>query len=119
MIVNVIEFRTAWIVIQYDDQDGFIQRRWVPRCLITTTSKGEVNLPQQVISAGMEYSNVDLPGVLGQSLRIQQLQDRLRREGLWMADDYRRGNKVVADHVQRLQGLNTTAVLNVAALRRK
>src|SRR3990167_2883557 len=98
MNVTIIEILPDRSTIEYVDNDGYVQRRVIPQGLFTLTRKGPVNLPDEVIWLGMEYSNVDLTSVLGEELpaiRVRDLEDQLRRAGLWTQQDYQRKPGIV------------------------
>ena len=117
MNVTIIEILPDRSTIEYVDNDGYVQRRVIPQGLFTLTRKGPVNLPDEVIWLGMEYSNVDLTSVLGEELpaiRVRDLEDQLRRAGLWTQQDYQRKPGIVNGVWQRNRGVDTTIILNAA-----
>lgn len=117
MDVTLIEFTDDWVVAEYTDSDGLIQRRWIPRTLVHTVSKGPARVPRAVMLAGLEYSDVDLVEALGPELPAidtKVLQDRMRRAGLWTRDDYAKGSRIIAGITQRLRGTDVATVTNAA-----
>lgn len=120
MQVTVVEVLPDHSIIEYEDADGYIQRRIIHQGLMRIIKKGPANLPDDVLSLGMEYSNVDLVQALGEELppiRVQELQDRLRRAGLWTQKDYEANLSAVNGVWQRLRGVDATLISN-AALRK-
>lgn len=116
MIVNCIEFYRDWVVVEYEDS-GLIQRRILPRLVVETNSKGATRVPDEVVSQGLEYSNVDLPGAMGltlPALSIVALQDKLRRHGLWRKQDYKTKSSVIAGVLASTRGLDLATVTNAA-----
>jgi hypothetical protein len=116
MIVNVVEIGSLWAIVQYEEA-GFIQRKSIPRSLLSMSSKGEARLPKQVVNASPDYSDVDLIAGLGKELppiRVDVLQDALRRVGVWTRQDYRTKPQVVAGVIARLRGLDVATVSNAA-----
>lgn len=116
MDVNLIEFTDEWVAAQYEE-NGLLHRRWVPRSLVSTATKGPARIPRAVILAGLEFSDVDLVEALGPELPAIDtavLQDRLRRDGLWTKDDYAKGSRIIAGIVQRMRGADVATVINAA-----
>ena len=94
MDITLIEFTDEWVVAEYEE-DGLVQRRWIPRTLVHTATKGPARVPRAVVNAGLDYSDVDLVEALGPELPAIDtavLQDRMRREGLWTKGDYAKGS---------------------------
>jgi hypothetical protein len=116
MDVNCIAFHDNWVTIEYEES-GLIQRRLVPRLLIDTNRKGVTRVPDEVVQQGLEYSDVDLPAALGQTLpavMVLALQDDFRRRGLWRKQDYKTKSSVVAGVLARVRGLDLATVTNAA-----
>lgn len=117
MQVNVIEVLPKYSLVEYDDIEGYIQRRLIPQGLYRISRRGPAFIPDEVLMMSMDYSNVDLVSVLGEELtpiRVRDLQDALRRAGLWTQKDYNEKSNVVSGVWQRLRGVDVTAILNAA-----
>jgi len=114
--VNLIEFTNDWVAAEYE-MGGLIHRCWIPRSLVNTARKGAARIPEAVIHAGLEYSDVDLVEALGPELpaiSTKHLQDRLRRAGLWTREDYTKGSKIITGIVQKLRGADVATVVDAA-----
>lgn len=117
MNVVVVEVLPDKSVVEFTDDDGYIQRRVIPQGLFAISRKGPVAIPDEVVMLGLEYSNVDLVSTLGEELphvRVRDLEDRLRRAGLWTRQDYVDKPGVVSGVWQGVRGADTTTILNAA-----
>ncbi len=121
---TVVEVRPKWVLVEYEKPmpDGtpgkiYLQRKLVPWELFPVAVKGPTRIRADVVARGIEYSNVDLVAVLGEELpaiKVRDLEDALRRDGLWVRDDYRRQTQIVAGTLQRLRGLDVGSIVNAA-----
>jgi len=119
MDVNCVDFYDNWVTVEYEDC-GLIQRRLLPRLLVDTNRKGVTRVPDEVVRQGLEYSDVDLPAALGETLpavAVLALQDQLRRLGMWRKQDYKTKSSVVAGVLARMRGLDLATVTNAAMKR--
>jgi len=115
--VTLVDISDNWVVLQYEDEEGFIQCKSIPRKLCGIVMRGPATVLSDVLNIGVDYSDVDLPLALGDKLgviRVRQLQDALRREGIWRKEDYRTKSKVVFGVWQKLLGVDTATILNAA-----
>lgn len=118
-IIDVQEFVT---IVEYITEESLLVRKVIPRVLLPDIHlKGPANLPNGILQQGMEYSNIDLELFLGkfvQTVRIRDLEQALRRAGLWTREDYRSNPEVVERTVKTMRGtvreLDTATVLNAA-----
>jgi hypothetical protein len=104
---------SQWAVVEYTEK-GMLQRKIIPRAFVGDVKGGTVALSQDVLNAGLEYADVELPQVLPDlPLEVStRLQDALRRRGIWTQRDYRNKSKVVAEVLSRLQCIDLATVLN-------
>lgn len=117
MQVTVIDVYTNYTVVEYEDHDGYIQRRKIPQGLHNLYKRGPASVSDEIVAMSMEYSSVDLVAVLGEqfpAIRVRDLQDRLRRAGLWTQKDYLEHPDAVSGVWQRMRGADTTRILNAA-----
>lgn len=122
MQVTVLKMHSVKYAVIEFEQNGFIQRRYIPRALLSTGArKGPTIIPAGWIKVfGMEYSNVDLPYVLGNkgydTVQLSKLQDNLRRAGLWHSEDYLKHPNLVTNTLRgaRIDNIDPTIVLNAA-----
>lgn len=115
--VNVIDVYPDHSLIEFEDQYGFIQRRLIPQGLQQIVKRGPAILPDDVVALGLEYSNVDLIAVLGEELppiRVRDLEDQLRRAGLWTQQDYKDKSNAISGVWQRIRGMDVTTIANAA-----
>jgi len=116
LIINVLK---EWVLVEYDDDNGHVQRKLIPWSVFPHSKKGSGRIQARLLSMGIEYSNVDLPSRLGDELptiRVCDLQDALRREGLWSQEDYRSNPQKVSGVLQRLRGADTASIIKAASL---
>lgn len=117
VIVSLVDISDKWVVLQYEDDEGFIQRKSIPRKVCNIVTREPATISDDVLNIGVEYSDVDLPLNLGDMLgviRVRQLQDELRRAGIWRKEDYRTKPKVVFGVWQKLLGVDVTTILNAS-----
>lgn len=117
MNVNVIEILPQYSVVEFTDELGFIQRRILPQGLHPLSTRGPATISEEVLWMGLEYSNVDLVSVLGEvlpAIRVRDLEDRLRRAGLWTQQDYQTHSDVVNGVWQKTRGVDVTRIVNAA-----
>lgn len=108
---------SKWVLVQYDDEHGHLQRKYIPWSVFPVSLKGSHRIGTQMLDMGMEASDVDLVSRLGESFAVvstRDLQDTLRREGLWSREDYRRNPQTVASVLRRLHGMDVTTIINAA-----
>lgn len=116
MRVKVIEIKPFWTTIEFEE-DGFLQRRQLPTALCDIKKRGPIDLPSRFIEMGTLYGEVDLVALLGEELpviRVVELQDRLRRLGLWTRQDYEKNPQVVRSVLQRLLGASVASIVKAA-----
>lgn len=116
MQVKILEFQNFTVLIEFEDIQG-LQRSYIPRDLIKTSVKGPINLDEGIIKKGIPYSDVDLESSLGVELpaiSVRDLEQALRKAGLWTRSDYQSNPKVVENVVTRFRRLDVTTILNVA-----
>ena len=124
VIVQVVEVRPHWILVQYEEElpEGeldkkYIQRKLIPWAVFPVARKGAARIQRRTLEMGLEYSNVDLRIGLGGSLpaiRICDVEDALRRLGLWSQQDYRNHPRKVAGVLQRLRKVDVSVIMNAA-----
>lgn len=120
MNVTVKLFKGNLAAVEYADQQGMLQRKWIPRQFLDTSKKGPATLSEDVLIYGIEYSTVHLTELLGEYVgltSIATLQNELRKAGLWLREDYRQNPQLVDIVVRRMRlgrELDTTTVLNAA-----
>lgn len=117
MDVQVIEVQASYAVVEYEDHLGLIQRRMVPQGLMGLFTRGPATVPDEFIGVSMDYSNVDLVATLGDvipAIQVRDLQDKLRRAGLWTQKDYLERSEAVNGVWQRVRGVDATRILNAA-----
>lgn len=117
MKVKIIDIFDSTILVEYE-QKKLVQRKLVSRELYPTSLKNVVeNIPDDIIKSGMEYSDVDLVEALGKivnDIQITNLQDSLRRIGLWKREDYQKNYRLVNYVVRQFKGIDATTILNAA-----
>lgn len=119
--VEVVQITPGWVTVQYED-GGYLERKMIPWEAFPCSEKGPARIRQETLAMGMDYSDVYLEDCLGKELppiRVRDVQDALRRGGLWRREDYRNSSQIVAGVVQRLRGADTTRIVNAALSRPK
>ena len=117
MNVTVIDVYPGHSLVEYEDADGFLQRRSIPQELRHITTRGPASMPDEIVAMGLEHSNVDLVAALGDELppiRVRDLEDKLRRAGLWTQQDYQEKSNAISGVWQRLRGVDVTTIMNAA-----
>lgn len=116
--VTIVGITKNWTIVQYVDDQGYVQRRYIPKELLPVTVKGPATLSRRLLLLGMDYSNVDLTVALGEqlpSIAVRDLQDALRHEGLWTAQDYKSNPGAIEGVIKRMLGrLCVNVVVNAA-----
>jgi hypothetical protein len=114
--IKIIAITAEWVTVEYEE-DGYLERKLVPWRAFPVSVKGAARISAEVLAMGMDYSNVYLEDRLGDELppiRVRDLQDALRRAGLWQREDYRDNPRIVAGIVQRLRGTDAARIINAA-----
>lgn len=117
MDITVIVVESKYTVVEFSDGHGHIQRRKIPHSLHPLYIRGPATLDDDIVYMGLEYSNVDLVSTLGSELPailVSDLEDALRRAGLWTQQDYRSNPGIIAGVLQKLRKADVTSVLNAA-----
>lgn len=117
MQVQVIEVQTSFVVVEYEDREGLIQRRMVPQGLVSLYRRGPASIADEIVAVSMDYATVDLVATLGDvipAIQVRNLQDQLRRAGMWTQKDYLERAEVVNGVWQRLRGTDVSRILNAA-----
>lgn len=119
MLVQIIDITEYTVLIQYEDASNHLQRCFIPRELLPVSIKGRpAEVPEEFIAMSIPYSNVDLVSALGETvstIQVRDLENQLRRAGLWTREDYQKNPKTVQNVLQRIIGLDATTILNAAA----
>lgn len=124
--VTAIDFTPHMVLVEYSKNIN--GQEYPVRCYIPRASVPHIHLkgrpaliPRKLLARGMNYSDVDLTRVLGESfgegIPTQQLQAELARQGLWMREDYKANPQVVTTVLtfnKWRKYLDTTTVLNAA-----
>jgi len=120
---KVLDIFDYFILVEYmSEVDNMLNRRYIPRELADDIhKKGPANLSDDVIAAGIEYSNVLLEDTLGEqfeTVRIRDLQAAMRLAGLWTREDYKSNPDTVNRVVREIRGtvkkLDLATVMNAA-----
>lgn len=120
MEITIIKFKQNMAITEYTDQQGMLQRKYIPRQFLNTSKRGPATLSEDALNFGIEYSTVHLVEALGTHVGttpIATLQNELRKAGLWLREDYQMNPQlvdVVVRRVRKGRELDTTAVLNAA-----
>ncbi|MHA2136334.1 MAG: hypothetical protein ACW99J_20945, partial [Candidatus Thorarchaeota archaeon] len=117
MQVKVIDVYPNESIVEYEDADKYIQRRVIPQGLYKIVSRGPATISDNIVNMGIEYSNVDLTQILGEMLppiRVRDLEDKLRRAGLWTQQDYKENAGAVSGVWQRMRGMDVSTIINAA-----
>ncbi len=115
--VTVVDVTANWVVVEFQSENSYVQRRYVPRELFDVTVRGPATVSRGLLDISMEYSNVDLTVVLGDRLptiRVLDLQDAMRREGLWTVEDYKKNPRAIEGAIKRMIGVDVNTVINAA-----
>jgi hypothetical protein len=115
--IEIIHVLPGWVLVQYEDERQHLQRKYIPWSVFPVSRKGPNRIGPDVLDMGMEASDVDLVSRLGESFTVvstRDLQDALRRAGLWMREDYRRNPQMVASVLRRYQSMDATTIVNAA-----
>lgn len=119
MRVDVISIQDYTVLVQYEDASNRLQRCYLHRELLPTTIKGQpATVPDEFIQLGIPASDVDLVAALGETLpviQVRDLQDQLRRAGLWVREDYQTNPKIVQGVLARMLKIDASTILNAAA----
>lgn len=117
--VKVIDIYPYTVLVEYEDASQHLQRIYLHRELLPTNIKGQPALVHEdYLQLGIPAAVVDLTLTLGDTLSIIQvrdLQEQLRRAGLWTREDYQKHPKTVQNVLSRMIGVDTTTILNAAA----
>lgn len=113
--VKILEVLEHWILIEFNNVG--VQRKYIPRAIYNTSIKGPATLGIEVVSLGMEYSNVDIPELFGEldNFESERLQNALRDAGLWLCEDYLKNPMTVVSVLKSFRPaleLDATTVIN-------
>jgi hypothetical protein len=122
--VKVIEHRLNWVLVEFDAPlDGgtpgklYLQRKLIPWAVCPALEGRATRILPRVLDMGMEHSDVDLVACLGETLpviRVCDLQDALRRVGLWTQADYKQYPQKVRGVLQRLLSVDVASISKAA-----
>lgn len=122
--VKVIEHRPNWVLVEFESilEDGvpgklYLQRKLIPWAVCPPLEGRATRISPDVLSMGLEFSNVDLVASLGKTLpiiRTCDLQDALRRVGLWTQADYAQNPQKVSGVLRRLLSVDVASVSGAA-----
>lgn len=121
-MIEVLAFYKDWALVQSIVND-IPERKFIPRVLVPGSSKGPVNLNLSVYDKGLEYSNVDVVGVLGEYFNInrpiaESFLIKTREANLWLITDFERRPQVVS-RLLKQQGIPVDTMLFLNVLRRR
>lgn len=114
----VLDIKEYVALVEYEDKKG-IHRKWVSREIYASPLKFEwIELGKKILDASTSYSDVMLSDNLGNKymgILVHDLEQAMRKAGLWTRADYQTKPQIVAK-VLRLNRFNidTTTVLNAA-----
>lgn len=121
MIVNVVGIYEYTALIEYVDNDGFINRKYISRGLLSSSRKEPTLIDDVWIDTGIEYSDVDLVAILGnmiENIQTRQLENALRKAGIWLRVDYANNPEIVSKIVRIMRHPSNlpdvTTILNAA-----
>jgi hypothetical protein len=122
--VKVIEHRPNWVLVEFEAplEGGvpgklYLQRKLIPWAVCPAMKGRATRISPDVLSMGMEYSDVDLVASLGETLpviRVCDIQDALRRVGLWTQADYKQHPQKIRGVLQRLLSVDVASIANAA-----
>lgn len=114
----VLDIKEFVALVEYTDKKG-IHRKWVSREIYQSPLKHRwVDIAKKDLEASIDYSDVMLVDNLGEKymgISVQDLEQAMRKAGLWTRTDYQNKPQIVAK-VLKLNRFNidTTTVLNAA-----
>lgn len=109
---NIIEIDEHWCTVEFEDYFNHLQRKLIPRGILLTSRKGPAPIDRGLLAKGLEFSDVDLPEILGDivsSILLLSLQDDFRRVGLWRKTDYSEQPMTVLRILKRYPEVNMDA----------
>ncbi len=111
MQVKVISIEPFWTTVEYEE-DGLLQRKQLPTAFCGIKKRGPIDLPSNFVEMGTSYGGVDLVAVLElPTIRVADLQDALRRKGLWTRQDYEKSPQMVRGVLKRLLGFSIASIM--------
>ena len=105
MVVDVVEVRDKYLLVEYVDKKGVPQRKLVAKEYYPMVSKkGSIEMREYLVRRAIDYSDVDLMLTLESSnpLLISEITKNLRYEGIWTREDARANPNTVLLVVKRL-----------------
>lgn len=122
--VKVIEHRLNWVLVEFEGPiDGgtpgklYLQRKLIPWAVCPALEGRATRILPQTLGMGMEFSDVDLVASLGETLpviRVCDLQDALRRVGLWTQADYAKHPQKITGVLRRLLSVDVASISGAA-----
>jgi hypothetical protein len=120
-LAKVLDVYEYTALVEFEDDNGYIQRKYISRELLPSSKKEPTLIGITFLNTGIEYSDVDLVAALGdniENIQTIQLQDALRRAGVWRRMDYENKPKIVSKVVREVRHPSklpdVTTILNAA-----
>lgn len=116
MRARVIDILAHVVVLEYEDNENNLERRYVSREDIAVNRKNiEIEIDEKVLSIAIEFSDVDLVEYLGKEYLnhpVKELQQALRRVGLWTRTEYLKHPGKIAFVLKKFPGIDVQTIQN-------
>jgi len=116
--IKLLKVRGKAAVVTFRDKDGMLQGRVISRDDVLGMRIGETKgVPQSVVDTGTEYG-IDVEVLLGEEYVItpRDLEQELRRHGIWTYDDMNSNSQEVVVAINTLARKVYAALLQEARI---
>lgn len=116
MEVKVIDILDSVVLVEYEDSENLLQRKYISREVLPTFIKNvTLEFDGRSLQSGIEYSDVDLVEFFGESYLdhpVKDIQEAMKKYGLWTRAEYLKYPERIAYVLKQFPGIDVQTVQN-------
>lgn len=114
MEVKVLDVLDSVVLVEYEDGDNILQRKYVSRDILPTFYKNiSLEIDGRSLQSAIEYGDVDLVESLGEDYLghpVKDIQEAMKKYGLWTRAEYLKYPNKVAYVLRQFSGIDVQTI---------
>lgn len=114
MLVKVVDVLDSVILVEYEDGDNILQRKFVSRDILPVFNKNiSLEMDGRSLQSSIEYGDVDLVETLGEDYLghpVKDIQEAMKKYGLWTRAEYLKYPNKVAYVLRQFPGIDVQTI---------
>lgn len=114
MEVKVVDILDSVVLVEYEDSEGYLQRKYISRDIIPVYMKNVTfEIDGRSLQSGIEYEDVDLVESLGETYLdhpVKDIQEAMKRYGLWTRSEYLKHPEKIVFVLRQFPGIDVQTI---------